>query len=58
MSEWVEYCIATAGSRWADERVRNGRAEPYGVRYWSLGNENHESWELGAEANGFALKLA
>ena len=27
----VEYCNGEAGSRWADLRIANGRAEPYGV---------------------------
>lgn len=49
MSEWVEYCNAPTGTTWADERARNGRPQPYGVRYWSVGNENYEEWELGAE---------
>lgn len=37
---WVEYCNSPAGSTTlADERARNGSREPYGVRYWGIGNE-------------------
>ncbi|WP_405719922.1 hypothetical protein OG607_06495 [Streptomyces sp. NBC_01537] len=49
MSDWVEYCNAPTGTQWADHRATNGRKRPYGVRYWSVGNENYEEWELGAE---------
>lgn len=49
MTDWVEYCNRPAGTRWANRRVANGRGEPYRVPYWSVGNENYEDWELGAE---------
>lgn len=45
-SDWVEYANGYAG-RWAELRARNGHAEPYGVKYWCLGNENLSKWELG-----------
>jgi alpha-L-arabinofuranosidase len=44
---WVEYCNAPAGSTTlADERVANGDREPFGVRYWGVGNE---SWGCGGK---------
>ena len=43
----VEYCNGEAGSRWADLRIANGRAEPYGVRLWCLGNEMDGPWQIG-----------
>ena len=43
----VEYCNGVAGSRWADLRIANGRAEPYGVRLWCLGNEMDGPWQIG-----------
>jgi len=49
MSEWVEYCNAKGGTRWADRRASNGSPQAHDVRYWSVGNENYERWELGAE---------
>ncbi|NIS34846.1 MAG: alpha-L-arabinofuranosidase, partial [Actinobacteria bacterium] len=63
----VEYCNGEAGSRWADLRVANGRAEPYGVKLWCLGNEMDGPWQVGhkdaddygklAAAAGRAMKL-
>ena len=50
MSDWVEYCNAPAGSgRWADLRAEHGSPEPFGVRFWSIGNENYGDWEMGAK---------
>jgi alpha-N-arabinofuranosidase len=48
MSDWVEYCNGTLG-RWARLRAANGHPEPYNVKYWSIGNENYGSWEIGAK---------
>jgi len=43
--EWLEYCNAPAGTvTWADIRAGAGDREPYGVRYWGVGNE---SWGCG-----------
>ncbi len=45
--QWVEYCNAPAGSTTlADERSANGRREPFGIRYWGVGNE---SWGCGGK---------
>ncbi|HTL68702.1 MAG TPA: alpha-L-arabinofuranosidase C-terminal domain-containing protein [Lacunisphaera sp.] len=38
-SEWLEYCNAPVGSYWADKRAEYGHPEPYGIKYWCLGNE-------------------
>ncbi len=38
MAEWVEYMTAPAGSL-ADERRKNGRAEPWKVPFFGVGNE-------------------
>ena len=40
MSDWIEYCNATADSTLARLRAANGVPEPHGVRYWGIGNEN------------------
>ena len=38
---WIEYCNMPAGlTTLADERAQNGDIEPFGVRYWGIGNEN------------------
>ena len=42
---WVEYCNSPAGSTTlSDLRTAAGYAEPFGVRYWGVGNE---SWGCG-----------
>jgi len=38
--EWVEYVNGKEGTTLARWRAANGHAEPYGVRYWAVGNEN------------------
>lgn len=48
MSDWVEYCNQTGG-RWARLRAAGGNPEPFRVRYWSVGNENWGSHEIGAK---------
>jgi alpha-L-arabinofuranosidase len=45
--DWVEYCNAPAGrTTLADDRVKNGEREPFGIRYWGVGNE---SWGCGGK---------
>jgi alpha-N-arabinofuranosidase len=39
MQQWVEYLAAPAGPM-ADLRRRHGRAEPWTIRMWGVGNEN------------------
>jgi alpha-N-arabinofuranosidase len=46
MQQWVEYCNAATGE-FADQRKANGHAQPYKVKYWSIGNENYGYWEIG-----------
>ncbi len=38
MADWVGYCNDTEGEL-AELRARNGHPEPFGVRFWSVGNE-------------------
>ena len=40
LRNWVEYCNMPSGSTLAEERARNGSPEPFGVKYWGIGNEN------------------
>jgi alpha-N-arabinofuranosidase len=44
---WVEYTNEARHTYWADERRKNGRDEPYNVKYWALGNEIDGPWQLG-----------
>ena len=42
---WVEYCNAPQGrTTYADMREKNGSAEPFGVKFWGVGNE---AWGCG-----------
>lgn len=50
MSDWVEYCNLETEGKYARWRIENGSAEPYKVKYWSIGNENYGSWEIGAKS--------
>ena len=43
----VEYCNAPTGSNYADMRAANGSEDPYGVKYWCLGNEMDGPWQIG-----------
>jgi len=45
---WVEYCNSAGRTQWAQRRRENGRDQPYGVRYWGLGNEMYGDWQVGA----------
>ncbi len=40
MSEWVEYLNSEGDSTVVQKRWANGRKEPFGVKYWGVGNEN------------------
>jgi alpha-L-arabinofuranosidase len=49
---WVEYCNGTDDTYWASRRRASGHAEPYGVRYWGLGNEMYGDWQIGQRTAG------
>lgn len=49
MSDWVEYCNLDTNGRWARLRQANGYPQSHNVQYWSIGNENYGSWEMGAK---------
>jgi len=55
---WVEYCNGTGNTSWANLRRRNGHDEPYGVKYWGLGNEMYGHWQIGAKSAEDYAKLA
>ncbi|MEA3345749.1 MAG: alpha-L-arabinofuranosidase C-terminal domain-containing protein [Chloroflexota bacterium] len=53
---WVEYCNGAGDTYYANLRRQNGHPEPYGVRYWGLGNEMYGHWQIGhKEAHEYAL---
>ena len=49
MSDWVEYCNLPTQGKWARRRIANGHERPFGVKYWSIGNENWGGHEIGAK---------
>jgi alpha-N-arabinofuranosidase len=44
---WVEYCNGPATSRYGAMRAAGGHPEPYGVKYWEVGNEIWGDWVRG-----------
>ena len=44
---FVEYVNGPTGSYWGDLRKKNGRADPFGVKHWCLGNEMDGPWQVG-----------
>lgn len=55
LRDWVEYCNYNGDSTLARQRAANGSQEPFGVRYWGVGNEN---WAAGGafEAEDYAIE--
>lgn len=43
----VEYANASAETIGGSWRAKNGHPEPYGVKYWCVGNEMWGPWQLG-----------
>lgn len=43
----IEYANGPLGSTWADMRAANGRAEPFDIKTWFLGNEMDGPWQIG-----------
>jgi alpha-N-arabinofuranosidase len=60
--QWVEYCNSKDDTAMTRLRKQNGRAQPWKVTYWGLGNEMDGPWQMGhrsAEDYGkFALEAA
>ena len=46
-AEMIEYVNGAASTPMGAWRARNGRAEPWRVAWWSVGNEMYGSWQLG-----------
>jgi alpha-L-arabinofuranosidase len=55
---WVEYCNGPSTSTYGALRARNGHPEPYGVKYWEVGNEIWGDWVRGhSDASTYAQNL-
>ncbi|ULH17187.1 alpha-N-arabinofuranosidase (plasmid) [Deinococcus sp. KNUC1210] len=46
-ADLVEYMNLPTGTYFSDLRASNGHADPYGVKYWCLGNEMDGPWQIG-----------
>lgn len=46
-AEEVEYLNGPATSEWGAKRAANGHPEPYGVKFWNIGNEPYGWWQIG-----------
>jgi alpha-N-arabinofuranosidase len=44
---FLEYTNHSGGSYWSDQRIRNGRKQPWDVKIWCLGNEMDGPWQVG-----------
>jgi alpha-N-arabinofuranosidase len=45
--ELVEYANGATNTEWGARRAANGHPEPYGIKYWNIGNEMYGHWQLG-----------
>jgi alpha-N-arabinofuranosidase len=43
----LEYANGSTDTRMGAARAKNGMPEPFGVRYWAIGNEMYGGWQLG-----------
>ena len=62
MSDWVEYCNLPTQGEFARLRRSAGHDQPFGVKYWSIGNENYLGGEMGSKTHdewgGFVREAA
>ncbi len=60
--QWVEYCNSPEDTAMTRLRKQNGRAAPWKVTYWGLGNEMDGPWQMGhrsaSDYGAFALEAA
>jgi alpha-N-arabinofuranosidase len=53
----VEYCNAPVGTKYANLRAEYAQEDPYGVKYWCIGNEMDGPWQIGhLEAEDYGKK--
>lgn len=45
----VEYCNFKSGTYWSDQRIKNGKKDPFAIKTWCLGNEMDGDWQIGAK---------
>ncbi len=55
----VEYCNVARGTKWSNLRRSYGHEEPYGVKFWCVGNEMDGTWQIGhMDARDYGMKAA
>lgn len=55
--ELFEYCNHPSGTYFSDLRRKNGAKDPYGVKYWCIGNEMDGEWQIcGLDADAYGKK--
>ena len=54
-AEEVEYLNGPATSEWGAKRAANGHTEPYGVKFWNIGNEPYGWWQIGKTSLDYFL---
>ena len=47
-AQWVAYASGPVTSAMGKLRAVNGHPEPYGVKFWGIGNEAWGGWQMGA----------
>ena len=56
-ADWIQYCNGDANTPMGALRAANGHPEPYGVKYWEIGNEVWGAWQVGTcSAEEFARR--
>lgn len=43
----VQYCNGSVDTPMGKRRAENGHPEPFGVKFWAVGNEMYGGWQLG-----------
>ena len=60
--QWLEYVNGTSDTEITRLRKKNGRQEPWKVKYWGLGNEMDGYWQMGhrsaSDYAAYALEAA
>jgi alpha-N-arabinofuranosidase len=58
-ADWIQYCNGEVDTPMGALRAANGHPEPYGVKYWEIGNEVWGPWQVGTcTAGEFAARTA
>lgn len=47
VAEEIEYCNGSTDTKMGKLRAANGHSQPYGIKWWAVGNEMYGDWQLG-----------